>query len=225
MFRVMMITVIMMMMLDAVSEQLIDLRAQAGLYWSWLRRQLSHSESLATQTRLRLRVKAGALGLGGESCKLLTSHNCPSAALSLHNICSITPAYSVTQPMWVRSVESDATWSGSCQYANSSCPKLKCQVDIYGRDDFFLEHEVIWKINVKGELKSMVGNADKKGLSWGLKRVSPLSASFTIQCSWIRNTYLCWKMKMWSQIERGNFVKLGSRSFESQVRDLDLNTG
>ena len=30
MFRVMMITVIMMMMLDAVSEQLIDLRAQPG---------------------------------------------------------------------------------------------------------------------------------------------------------------------------------------------------
>ena len=31
MFRVMMITVIMMMMLDAVSEQLIDLRAQPVL--------------------------------------------------------------------------------------------------------------------------------------------------------------------------------------------------
>ena len=96
MFRVMMITVIMMMMLDAVSEQLIAIPAQPELYWSWLRRQLSSLWVTRPQTRLRLRVKAGARGL--ERGKLLAAKNCPSAALSQHNICSIADQ---TQPMWV----------------------------------------------------------------------------------------------------------------------------
>lgn len=55
------------------------------------------------------------------------------------------------------------TLSGSCQYANSTCPKLKCQDVMSFESEFlFLSTKTFEKLMWR------VGIADKEGSSWGL---------------------------------------------------------
>ena len=99
MFRVMMISVIiMMMMLDAVSEQLIAIPAQPELYWSWLRRQLRAELTLSHSASDPAPAPGESWGSGSWAGKAVSCWDLASAALSLHNICSIADQ---TQPMWV----------------------------------------------------------------------------------------------------------------------------